>query len=143
MNILFHSTNRRDAMLQSMFKNAPIGILMLDRQGVILGANPCASTLLSYQNEELAGKHLNDLMPDHQNQNNDPKKGYFTTSVVRQMTGRKDLFALRKDGKKISLTIELSETTMAGDDIGIAFLGNISWEQTTLNSLTEKKGLDV
>ena len=129
MNILFHSTNRRDAMLQSMFTNAPIGILMLDRQGVILGANPYASTLLSYKNEELAGRHLRELMPIQQNQNSEMEGGCFTGSSVRQMRGRNDLFALRKDGKKVSLTVELSETTMAGDEIGIAFLGSHSWQR--------------
>lgn len=124
MNMLHHSTNQRDAMLQSMFKNAPIGILVLNREGVILGANPSAQSLLDYKNKELAGKCLKSLIPN-QFQNSSYREGYLNDPSIRQMFEENELFVTGKNGKEIPVVIELSKTTTAGDDIGIAFIRQV------------------
>ena len=122
-------------MLTSMFKNAPIGILMLTRQGVILDANPFALSLLSYQRDELTGKCLKSLIPY---QENNLKESLFPKSLVCQMMEKDDLFAVRKDGKKVPVVIEFDDSPMAGGDVGVAFLSTGAWDRTYTNGLGEK-----
>lgn len=137
MNLLHHSTNRRDAMLQTMFKNAPIGMLILNRQGVVMGGNPNALSLLGYSNKELVGKHLKDLIPN-QFQYSTCREGYLNDPSVRQMIGEKELLATCKDGKKIPVLIELSDATTPGDDIGIAFIRQIGGEKKMSKKISEE-----
>ncbi|MGH6648269.1 PAS domain S-box protein [Aquabacterium sp.] len=97
------------SVFQSIFKAYPDALLMVDRAGTIVLANPAASQLLGYQLEELVGLKVEALVPDAiRPQHAQYREGYGKHPHTRPMGTQMDLVAKRKDGSEVMVEIALS-----------------------------------
>lgn len=89
---------------------APTGILVVDRQGVILYATPLIEKVTGYHPEELTGHPVEELLPEHLSELHiNHRENFFETPYVRPMgTKGLNLAARRKDGAIIPVDIGLS-----------------------------------
>jgi PAS domain S-box-containing protein len=62
---LLHSRSvelaEREVRFKAIFENAPMGVAIVDRQLVIVCANPKLAAFLGYDKEELVGMHIKEL----------------------------------------------------------------------------------
>lgn len=101
---------KKDAeMLNALFRNATEGIIVSERSGKIVMANPTAERQFGYESGELEGKTTEDLVPRKLAANHmKHRENYIKNPHPRSMGFGLDLFALRKDGSVFPVEISLS-----------------------------------
>lgn len=98
------------AVFRALFAASPDGLLLVDDQGLIRLANPTASLLLGYPNEELIGASVEMLVPDSIRPGHAAyRRAYEGAPRARPMGGTAtELVARRRDGSEVLVEIALS-----------------------------------
>ncbi|MEP1094111.1 MAG: PAS domain S-box protein [Cyclobacteriaceae bacterium] len=112
---------------RNIFECATIGILVLNANGKIVIVNSYGEKLFGYQEGELAGKKVEQLVPEHlSNFHRDHRESYFHNPKVRAMGAGLELQALRKNGKEVPVEISLSYYSTDNDTLAMAFISDIT-----------------
>jgi PAS domain S-box-containing protein len=97
------------AAFRALFSAYPDAVLLVDGTGRIVLANPQAASLLGYSVEELAGLHVEVLVPDAiRPRHASFREAYGKAPRARPMGTQMDLVARRKDGSEVMVEIALS-----------------------------------
>jgi len=130
-------------MLRAMFKEATIGILVVDGKGKIVQVNPFAEQLFGYENGALIDQKLEVLLPDSYRQRHvKHRQNYHKNPVPRTMGANFDLYGLRKDGSKFPISISLSHMDIEGERFAIAYASDDTSQQEMIKDLIEAKHLN-
>ena len=114
-------------LLETLYKYANDGIIIMDRTGTIINANELASKIYGYDEGQLLGQNIQILELD-------ANKSILEERILRLLNGEALVFEMeycRKDGTKINLEIS-SKAIRADDDVYI---------QSIHRDITEKKRL--
>ncbi|MDD2609132.1 MAG: EAL domain-containing protein [Giesbergeria sp.] len=111
---------------QVAMQAAPDGILLVDREGTIIMANPAMQIISGYSAEELIGQSVSMLLAPHLG----PKHGqqmrsYFQNPNRRPMGMGHDLWLHRKDSNLIPVDVALGHSDAYGG-AAVAFVRDIS-----------------
>lgn len=112
---------------RAMFDTVPTALLLVDREGRIAMANPQASSLLGYANDQLAGSRIDRLVPEDARARH-PRllESYFAHPTARVMGGGRDLVAVRADGATVPVEIGLNPLPVEHGEYVIAAISDIS-----------------
>lgn len=112
---------------KAFFDLATLGILMVNKHGVIVTANPYILRQFGYQRNEIIGKRIELLIPSrfHHIHSGHRDKFMHHPDGGRIGIGR-DLFAVKKDGTEFPVEINLGHYPADGDQYVIAFINDIS-----------------
>jgi len=127
LELLLKELNKSEQWHRSLFENATDGIIVLDRNGIIMNANDNACVMHGYSKEDLLGAHITLLESDEQRE----KMG---ERMLRILAGEALVFETthtRKDGSPLHL--EISSKAIAID--------NELYIQSFYRDITEKKKL--
>jgi PAS domain S-box-containing protein len=92
-----------------LFAAYPDALLVVDGQGVIVLANPAATTLLGYSTDELIGLPVDALVPEAIRPRHAAyREAYERNPRPRPMGTQMDLVAKRRDGSEVMVEIALS-----------------------------------
>ncbi|RZI64195.1 MAG: PAS domain S-box protein [Variovorax sp.] len=96
-------------IFQSLFAAYPDALLVVDREGTIVLANPSALDLLGYAGDELIGLPVDALVPDAVRPRHAANRhAYAERPRARPMGTQTDLVAKRRDGSVVRVEIALS-----------------------------------
>jgi len=113
--------------LNALFEYATEGIIISDRQGRIIKANPSAEKLFGYASGELLEKIIEDLVPrKYKQQHEKDRGGYNKNPHARAMGKNMDLYARRKDNSEFPVEISLSYYKKDEDTFAIAFIIDVT-----------------
>src|SRR5688572_29808700 len=113
--------------LNALFEHATEGIIISDRSGKIIKANPSAERLFGYGNGELLNKVIEDLVPRKFRERHVKDRSNFNANPhARSMGKNMDLFARRKDDTEFPVEISLSYYKKDEDTFAIAFIIDIT-----------------
>ncbi len=113
--------------LQALFEHATEGIIVANSEGLIIKANPSSEELFGYQQGELVGLKIEDLVPERFRKNHsEHRKSYNKNPHPRAMGKGFDLYARRKDGSEFPAEISLSYYKKNDVQFVIAFIIDIS-----------------
>ena len=99
----------QDALFRSMFEAYPDALLLVDAGGTIVLANPAASRMLGYDNAELTGMLVDELVPDAiRPRHKAYRDNYAHKPHARPMGLQMDLVAKCRDGSQVMVEIALS-----------------------------------
>ncbi len=105
---------------------APDGIVWVDRQGIILLANPAMVALSGYDEAALVGQSVNILLPEHlRARHGQSMMAHFTDPDMRAM-GMMDLQLLRHDGRTVPVDISLGHWEDDGKGHAIAYIRDLT-----------------
>lgn len=113
--------------LNALFEHATEGIILSDRQGRILKANPSSERLFGYKPGELEGGHIEDIVPERYRQSHKKEReGYTQSPHARAMGKGLALNARRRDGSEFPVEISLSYYKQGEEMFVIAFIIDIT-----------------
>ena len=93
----------------SVVEGAPVAMLMTDKDGAILFANPASATLFGYPVEELIGSSIELLVPESLRQQHVHLRSAYATAPTSRQAGRgMSLRCRHKDGHFIPVEIGLN-----------------------------------
>ncbi|HJT97240.1 MAG TPA: PAS domain S-box protein, partial [Rhodanobacteraceae bacterium] len=114
-------------LFRSLFDTAPDAMIVVDRGGRIVLANPQADRLFGYENGELAGKAVEVLLPEavraaHVRHRDD----YMSNPRVRPMGAGYELTGIRRSGETFPVEIGLSPIRTLESTLFAASIRDIS-----------------
>lgn len=102
-------------------------MIVADRQGTIVEANPSAVKLFKYPMKELIGMNVDQLLPDAlQKAHAKHRQGYVKNPQKRSMGSGLDLSAQDSDGKLIPVEVSLNHANMGGELRVVALITDIT-----------------
>ncbi|HEY8404958.1 MAG TPA: PAS domain-containing sensor histidine kinase [Flavobacteriales bacterium] len=145
--------NSMEGRFETIFSHVNEGILIANAQGEILVVNPKVEMLFGYNDQELKGKKVEQLIPTRFREKHVGYRERYTEAPVKRPMGKNlTLFASRKDGSEFPVEISLSYYTAEDGVYVIAFIiditerfeqqekiKKINQELTQLNETLERK----
>jgi len=123
-----------------MYQYATIGIMLVNRAGIIAKANPFAEGLFGYGEGELEGKNVDILVPDALRGTHEKHRTkYHKHPTERVMGAGLDLFAQHKDGTTFPVEISLGHIDFEGTPLAIAYINNITTRKQVMEAVEEGK----
>ncbi len=109
---------------------SPNAMVLTNKRGIITLINKQTEILFGYERNELIGKPLDILIPPRfKNQHKKDEVNYFKNPIPRDISHRKELYGLHKDGSEIPLEIGLNPLVF---NDGLSVIASI-------NDITERK----
>jgi PAS domain S-box-containing protein len=128
------------AHMTSLFENATEGIILTDKEGKIVLANPAAERMFGYSDEELHGLPVEVLIPGNFRPGHKSlREGFHSHPSNRSMGAGRDLFALKKNGEEFPVEISLSHYTQDDLLFVIAFIVDITLRKEIEKNLIKKQ----
>lgn len=113
--------------LNALFEHATEGIIISDKTGRIVRANPSAERLFGYLPGELIGRVIEDLVPSKFRERHEKDRdSYNKNPHARSMGKNMDLYARRKDDSEFPVEISLSYYKNGEETLVIAFIIDIT-----------------
>ena len=112
---------------QEILRAAVEGVIVSNKVGKIIHANPSAAAIFGYELEELMELSIEDLVPrGNKSGHLKSRNQYLRNPGPRQMGIGRDLRAVRKDGTTFPVEISLSHTIIEGETVVISFIIDIT-----------------
>lgn len=113
--------------LNALFEYATEGIIVSDKTGKIIKANPSSERLFGYDPGELLEKKIEDLVPrKYSGTHVKHREEYNAHPRARSMGKNMDLYAKRKDDSEFPVEISLSHYKQNDETLVIAFIIDIT-----------------
>lgn len=113
--------------LNALFEHATEGIIIANRAGKIIKANPSSETLFGYEKGGLINKQIENLVPDRfMSKHHHHRDSYHQNPHPRAMGKGYDLYAKRKDGSEFPAEISLSHYSKDNEEFVIAFIIDVT-----------------
>lgn len=126
-------------ILQAMFEEATVGIIVVDETGKIRNLNPYLAKLFGYQKEELVGQQLEILMPHaYRSIHVHHRQDYHQHPVPRPAGEGVELYGQRKNEEVFPVEISLNHIVSNHERLAIAYVNDVSYKRNTLLDLNEK-----
>lgn len=110
-----------------MIEAAPSGVLLIDRKGRIVYANPGAAEVFGWPREELVGLPVDVLVPEPQRAKHpEIRERYFASGTTRDMGV--EVKGVRKDGSQVFVDIRLSRLADGDEPLVLTVVRDVTDE---------------
>ncbi|WP_323002616.1 PAS domain S-box protein [Denitromonas sp.] len=100
---------RSEQRFRQVVESAPDGLAMVDTNGHMVLVNTGMESIFGYTRGEMLGNTIEMLMPKrHRSAHGALFQGYLEEPTARDMAGRRELYARRKDGSEFPVEIGLN-----------------------------------
>lgn len=131
-------------LLKVAFEQLPLGIVVVDAQGVIVVANQSLERLLGYNSEELAGQNVERLIPEsYALSHRAARAEYSRHAQARPMGVGRELVARHRDGHNIPVEIGLSPITLGGARFVVSTLVDVTERRQLESQLLQAQKLEA
>jgi PAS domain S-box-containing protein len=137
---LDEALREREAISQALFDTAAQGIVGIDEHGTIQLANQMAETLCGYQNGELIGLSIENLLPENLRQRHAAHRAAFNINPRNRPMGEgMDLQGRRKDGSEFPVEVSLTYLKTSRGLLIVGFLTDITIRKRAELSLRQSE----
>lgn len=103
------------------------GLVVMDRQGIILEINESGARLFGYTAEELLGTKVNGLMPEPHQRNHDQYLADYQRTGQRKVIGRQRLLeGKKKTGETFPLLLQVNEREQQGSPVYVGVVHDMT-----------------
>jgi PAS domain S-box-containing protein len=118
---------RLNDTFQQIFESSVEAIIIVDKDGEILLANPVSNRMFGYEAGGLVGHLIEDLLPDQLKKRHiGYRKEFNRHPEPRPMGMGKDLVGKRKDGSEFPVAVSLSYTKINNELLVMAFVSDVT-----------------
>lgn len=136
---LYYSIEQEKQQVNALFHYATQGIVLTNKKGDIVLANPQAEKLFGYQPGELLNKPVEVLLPARVHDRHVKyREGYYQHPVNRPMGHGRDLFAIKKNGEEFPVEVSLSYYEQKEQYFVIAFIVDITQRKVAERRMFEQ-----
>jgi PAS domain S-box-containing protein len=129
--------HRQKEYYEALFVNNPVAVVTADLDGVIVSWNPMAEKLFQYTQEEVIGRHLDDIVADDRLRRE--ALGY-TDQVINVGQVQTAVRRVRKDGTLVDVELLALPVIVAGERVGfIAIYHDISERKAMEREIRRQK----
>lgn len=129
---------RHIEMLDALFKHATEGIVVVNKEGVIVMLNPKALELFGYADKELVNQKIETLIPRRLTKVHEQHRdSYLESPHARGMGSSLELFARRKDGSEFPVEVSLSPFKTSEGQFVVSFVIDITERKKQENIIQE------
>lgn len=123
MNNLGDNNLKTMESLKALFEYTTEGIIIADKSGTIIRANPSSEKLFGYQKDELINQKIELLVPNRFSHSHEKHRDNYNKSPHPRSMGKGlNLYGKRKDGTEFPVEISLSHYKSGDDLFVIAFI---------------------
>jgi len=131
---------QQEGRFEALFRYATSGILLTNRQGEIVMANPAAERLFFYNDGEMLGKPVETLIPKRFSHKHEEHRQHFHQAPrPRSMGIGLDLYGLRKDGTEFPVEVSLSPFKNSEGEFIVAFIVDNTYRKNYESSILKQK----
>jgi PAS domain S-box-containing protein len=113
--------------LQKVLDTVVDGIITISDRGSITSFNPAAEKIFGFKAEEVTGKNVKMLMPDHYRKEHDGYINNYIESNEAKVIGiGREVQAMRKDGSIFPMELGVNEMQISGQRMFVGIIRNIS-----------------
>lgn len=127
-------------LIDALFEHATEGLVVANRQGVIIHINPAAVRMFGYTESDLLGQPIEVLIPDHLKKRHKVNREEFSAHPhARPMGMGIDLFGRRKGGVFFPVEVSLSHVQQGDEMYFIAFIIDITVRKNNESAIQDKQ----
>lgn len=128
--------------LNAILQTAAIGIIRIDKRGVIEAANPKSLELFGYTEPELIGRNVSMLMPEPWRSAHDGYLMQFLATRDAKVIGiGRRVDGERKDGSRFPFNLAVSELRINGTSQFVGFVSDVSEQVEAEQALERERAL--
>ena len=122
-----HNSIDTDIRFEALFNSASLGIIVVDKNGVIVLANHFANQLFAYTNNSMIGEVLEKLIPQrYHHKHVGYREGYAHDPKARGMGIGMTLSAIKNDGSEFPVEVSLGHFKKNEEPFVIAYIADIT-----------------
>ncbi len=122
-----NSSMNQDIRFEALFNSASMGIIVVNKQGIIVMSNHFANNLFGYTAHSLEGLVLETLIPQrYHHKHVGYREGYERDPKARGMGIGMSLSAIRKDGTEFPVEVSLGHFETNNEQFVIAYIADIT-----------------
>ena len=127
-------------LLNKIFLGAGEGIIIVDSEGKIRLINKRAEEIFEYEQNELIGRVIEDLIPQKYHKQHVPHRTkYIANPVTRPMGIGRHLTGQRKSGREFPVEVSLSYVMHEEEKLVVAFISDITRRKEQEDALKESQ----
>lgn len=117
----------KDIRFEALFNSASLGIIVVDKNGIIVLANHFANQLFAYDPDSMVGQILEKLIPQrYHHKHVGYRDGYAHEPQARGMGIGMTLSAIKKDGVEFPVEVSLGHFKTDEEQFVIAYIADIT-----------------
>ena len=117
----------KDIRFEALFNSASLGIIVVDKQGIIVLANHFANKLFAYDDSSMTGEVLEKLIPQrYHHKHVGYRDDYAHDPKARGMGIGMTLSAVKKDGNEFPVEVSLGHFKTDEEHFVIAYIADIT-----------------
>lgn len=129
-----------ESRLRTIITTAVDGVITMDSQGRIREFNRSAELIFGYLNKEVIGKNIRELMPDPYYTVKDKNSGTMLSAGFAKIIGSsREVIGIRKDGSDFPVRLAIGHGKLAGEDLFVSFVTDISERKMIENALKQSE----
>jgi len=137
---LYQNISSDKTHMTSLFENATEGILVTNREGIIILSNPAAEKTFGYNKDELIGQPIEILIPrEYKGHHPQLREGFHHNPGNRVMGAGRDLQGTRRNGENFPVEVSLSFYKQNNETYVIAFIVEITLRKQAENNMMQQK----
>lgn len=136
-----HQLKASEEQIQTIFKNAPDAVIVIDSEGKIAQWNLMAEKIFGWEREEVIGKHLHEVIIPERFREAHTKgmKHFLQTGEGPVLNKPIELPALRKDNSEFQTELSISPYQFKGKYFFIGFVKDITERKKAEDRLKESE----
>jgi PAS domain S-box-containing protein len=116
-----------DIRFEALFNSASLGIIVVNKKGVIVLANHFANQLFKYTSKSMEGEILEKLIPQRYHHNHvEHREGYANNPKARGMGIGMSLSAIKNDGTEFPVEVSLGHFKIQDETYVLAYIADIT-----------------
>lgn len=134
-----HSFNQKQ--LSAILDNTVDGIIVINSRGIVLSYNRACEKLFGFSAEEVLGKNVKILMPDHYAHHHDGYiSNYISTRAPKIIGIGREVQGQRKDKSVFPMWLSIGEVTEGEDHFFVGIVRDITAQKEYEHSLRNYTG---